>query len=104
MAATHGADGAACPDRASGGRGAVMAMQRVTVPYEHDPADLQTIYLAVVTSRGEPRARDWRPAYRDERHGRRVVYIRAEVPPRNVAVWLKDRNGVRRATRFTVGD
>lgn len=80
-----------------------MAVQRVSVPYEHDPADLQTIYLAV-TSGTEPQEHEWKPAYRDTRDGRRVVWVKTEVPQRNVAVWIRDRNGVRRATRFKVGE
>src|SRR5690606_7886763 len=76
------------PDRATGahctgGRGGdLMAVQRVSVPYEHDPADLQTIYLAV-TSGTEPQEHEWKPAYRDTRDGRRVVWVKTEVPPRN---------------------
>ena len=56
-----------------------MAVQRVSVPYEHDPADLQTIYLAV-TSGTEPQEHEWKPAYRDTRDGRRVVWVKTEVP------------------------
>jgi len=80
-----------------------MAKQRVTVPYNHDPADLQRIELAVVAGKLQPRERDWQPAYRDTRDGQRVVWIKTEVPARNPVVWIRDRDGARRASRAKVG-
>ena len=63
------------------------------VAYQHDPADLSTVELAV--SRREPAEGDWRPAFRDTVDGQRVVCIRAEVG-RSDRVWLRDSAGARR--------
>ncbi|MEV0968524.1 hypothetical protein [Microtetraspora glauca] len=71
---------------------------KLTVSYEHDPADLSTIYLAVVPRGVRPSASSWRPALRDTVAGQRVVWIR--VTDVSGVVWLRDRDGERQAQRL----
>lgn len=86
--------------------------RKVVVPYHHEQADLQHIYVAVTAAR-RPADRDWQAAYRDVDHSgcrphlkdghrscQRVVFVRV---PDDVTgrVWLKDRDG-ERATRQRV--
>ncbi|MFF3671677.1 hypothetical protein [Microtetraspora malaysiensis] len=73
---------------------------KIVVPYEHDSADLATVWLAV-TRDARPGSDDWQPALRDTVDGHRVVWVR--VPDRDAsgAVWLRDRDGERRARRLT---
>ena len=67
----------------------------VRVAYHHDPADLSPVWLAV--SRTQP-SEGWRAAFRDTlADGTRVVQIRASVG-RGERVWIRDSDGVRRAT------
>lgn len=66
-------------------------MIKVCVAYDHDPADLDTIYLAVLPNdqRLTPQEDDWQPAYRDLDHlGRSIVWIKVTDPPGRV--WLRD--------------
>ena len=66
---------------------------KVTVPYEHDPGDLHSIYLGVSES-GPPET--WVPAFRDTRQGERVVWARfPERDGRRVTVWVRDSTGAR---------
>jgi hypothetical protein len=69
---------------------------KVKVPYEHDPADLSTIYLGV-TAGDKPAV--WIPAFRDiDRTGKRPLrVVVAHFPPQNrtVKVWVRDRDGAR---------
>lgn len=76
-----------------------MATERVHVLYEHDPADLHDIQLAVVAGHVVPGEADWQSAYRDTIAGQRCVWAVVEVPARPV-VWLKDRSGPRRVVRW----
>lgn len=66
-------------------------MTRIIVAYEHDPADLRAIQLAVAD---EPAESDWRAALRDTIDGQRVVWARFDRPARRV--WLRDRDGTRK--------
>jgi len=68
-------------------------MNKVTVTYEHDPADLSTVHLAVTARGSRPRTGSWRPALRDTVNGQHVVWARFEEPPG--VVWLRDRHGER---------
>lgn len=68
-------------------------MTKVTVPYDHNPADLATVYLAVTPRGSRPSEDAWRPALRDTVGGQRVVWARFEEPPG--VVWLRDRDGER---------
>ncbi|MFI7042664.1 hypothetical protein ACIBI0_38805 [Microbispora rosea] len=69
-------------------------MVKVMTGYDHNPADLSAIYLALVPRGARPIAADWRPALRDtvDRIGR-VVWVR--FPSADGVLWLKDRNGER---------
>ncbi|WP_214103248.1 hypothetical protein [Acrocarpospora catenulata] len=73
-------------------------MIKVSVPYEHDPADLSPIHLAVLPRGARPGEDDWVPAYRDTVDGRRVVWARFEDPAG--VVWLRTRDGQREVTRL----
>lgn len=75
-------------------------MTLIIVTYEHDPADLHRIDLAVAES-GVPGDEDWRPAMRDTIDGRRVVWARFDVP-RRYTTWVRDRDGVRAVRRSDV--
>lgn len=68
-------------------------MTKVTVAYEHDPADLATVYLAVTGRGARPGEDSWRPALRDTVRGQRVVWARFEAAAD--VVWLRDRDGAR---------
>jgi len=73
---------------------------KVTVPYEHDPGDLHSIYLGVSES-GPPET--WVPAFRDAHHGERVVWARfPERDGRRVTVWLRDQHSARRVDTITI--
>lgn len=69
-------------------------MQKVILPYEHNPQDLTPIWLAV--SVGTPRDGDWKPALRDTIDGRRVVWVKLPDPLPQGHLWVKDRAGARR--------
>ncbi|GIH69431.1 hypothetical protein [Sphaerimonospora thailandensis] len=71
---------------------------KIIVQYEHDPADLATIYLAVAPRGARPADGDWQPAYRDTVNGRRVIWIRADT---DGVVWVRDAAGERQAQRLT---
>lgn len=71
---------------------------KVTVAYEHDPADLSTIYLAVVPRGARPGPDSWRPAYRDTVGGQRVVWARFE--HNTGEVWVRDWAGERQVRRW----
>ncbi len=64
------------------------------VPYVHDPADLSSIHMAVVTK--EIEESDWRPAYRDTVKGQKYVQVRHTLK-KGEQVWIRDSNGIRRA-------
>jgi hypothetical protein len=68
-------------------------MTKVLVAYEHDPADLATVYLAVTPRGSLPSEGAWRPALRDTVNGQRVVWARFETA--DGIVWLRDRDGER---------
>lgn len=68
-------------------------MTKVVVPYNHQERDTQIIHLAV-TMRDRPAENEWRPAFRDVIDNQRVVWARFSEP--SGAVWLRDREGVRR--------
>ncbi|TKG58887.1 hypothetical protein [Prauserella endophytica] len=80
--------------------GEVQAM-RVTIPYDHNPADLRHIHLAITTST-QPSKDGWKPALRDTIDGRRVVWAEFPASGRTVNVWVRDSNGDRRVTQMTV--
>lgn len=76
--------------------------RKVVIPYHHEQADLQHVYLAVTAAR-RPASSDWEPAFRDMDHSRcregrhqcqRVVFVRF---PDDLTgrVWIKDRDGER---------
>lgn len=68
---------------------------RVSIPYEHDSADLSSIYLAV-TDRPVPAPDSWKPAFRDVIDGRKVVWAHFdEHGGRRANVWVRDKNGTR---------
>lgn len=69
------------------------------VPYDHDPADLSPIYLAIVEVRKKPLKSDWQPALRDTIDGSKVVWVRSDssVGPKRKVVWVRDKNGERLA-------
>lgn len=70
-------------------------MIKLSVPYSHDPANLQTIYLAITNSK-TPASDSWKPAYRDTVDGKRVVW--AKFPGRGgskVNLWIRDTAGER---------
>lgn len=70
-------------------------MIKLAVDYPHDPANLQSIDLAVTTSR-TPSSDSWRPAYRDTIAGKRVVWARfPERGGTKVNLWLRDSSGER---------
>jgi hypothetical protein len=71
-------------------------MIKVSVPYEHDPADLSPIWLAVLPRGTRPGGDDWKPALRDTVAGRRVVYARFEDPAG--VIWIRTKDGQREAT------
>lgn len=66
---------------------------KLTVQYNHDSADLTSIYIAV-TDQPTPSENEWQPALRGVVDGRRVVWIR-ESPTGTGNIWLRDRNGER---------
>ena len=67
---------------------------KIVVPYQHDSADLSTIYLAVVPDRNRaPYAREWLPAYRDMFNQQPVVWAKFEQS--NGIIWVRDREGDR---------
>lgn len=66
---------------------------KVVVAYEHDPANLATIYLGVGTRTDPPV--EWVPALRDTVDGRRVVWARLEVTSPST-VWVHDSEERRR--------
>lgn len=72
--------------------------QKVAVSYRHDPADHRTVHLAV--SVGEPRERDWKPAFCDhmlDRRRKRQPVVWARFPAeRRGQVWVRDADGMRK--------
>lgn len=66
------------------------------VPYEHNSADLNPIYLAVSPRRPDAESTQWQAAYRDIYNGTPVVQIRAELTRRSGRVWLYDQEGIRK--------
>ena len=66
----------------------------IRVPYDHDPADLSAVRMAVAEKRPAPEDDVWQPAYRDTHEGERVVQIRSVKRSRD-KVWISDRDGVR---------
>lgn len=74
-------------------------MMKLSVDYMHDPSNLQTIYLAVTTSRA-PAQDAWRPAYRDtvvvNGASKRVVWAYFEERGGiKVNLWVRDNAGDR---------
>lgn len=78
-------------------------MAKLIVNYQHDPADLQTIYLSVTTSR-KPASDSWKPAYRDTIDGKRVVWAHFSERGGNkkVNLWLRDNSGDRLVSTVTL--
>jgi len=74
---------------------------KVVVPLDLDPADLQTVHLAITTG-ARPTAGSWVPALRDTIDGKKVVWARFPTAGRRVSVWLRDRSGERAVTSATV--
>lgn len=74
---------------------------RVVVPYEHNPADLGKIYLAITAST-LPSPDSWRHALRDTVNGRRVVWADFPSQGRTVSVWVRDRDGDRKVVQMMV--
>ena len=74
-------------------------MSYLRVRYDHDPANLSTIWLSV-GSRGQPPSQ-WHAATRDTHNGRRVVLIKGDAP-RGASVWLRDSSGVRDVTKQVI--
>lgn len=77
-------------------------MKKLMVNYQHDSVNLQTIYLAVTTSR-KPSSDSWKPAFRDTVNGTRVVW--AKFPERGgskVNLWLRDSTGERLVSTVTL--
>jgi hypothetical protein len=72
-------------------------MEKLVIPYEHDPADLTQIWMAV--SQGAPADSEWKAAYRDTINGQLVVWVKYddEVPQGNI--WIRDRAGTHRRDR-----
>ncbi|PXY33563.1 hypothetical protein BAY59_10805 [Prauserella coralliicola] len=73
---------------------------KISVRYEHQPADLSPIHLAITatTTRQPPSNQSWRPALRDTVDGTRVVWARFPASGRSVNVWLRDKDGVRQVS------
>lgn len=71
-----------------------MKNPKVTVKYDHDSADLNPIFLALVTTRNKKKV--WIPAYRDVVSGERVVWIRASPSAVFSEVWVRDKAGERK--------
>ena len=71
-------------------------MIKLMVDYPHDPSNLQTIYLAITTSR-RPSPDSWKAAFRDTVNGKRVVW--AKFPGRDgktkMNLWIRDSSGDR---------
>lgn len=76
-------------------------MPKITVPYEHNPADLQAIHIAI-TATGHPAKDAWLPAYRDTVNGRRVIWVRVPEQNRTVSVWVRDNDGARQVDTVTL--
>jgi hypothetical protein len=80
-----------------------MATIKVEVPYQHDSANLSTIYLGITD---QARPSTWKPAFRDiNRTGKRPVRtIVAYFPSqgRTVKVWVRDASGDRPSHTQTV--
>lgn len=74
---------------------------KVVVGYQHNPADLGAVYLAV-TTKSRPAPEDWLPALRDTIDGRRVVWARFPATGRIHTVWVRDRDGDRATVSVTV--
>jgi hypothetical protein len=75
---------------------------RVSIPYDHDSADLSPIYLAV-TDRPAPSPDAWVPAFRDTVGGVRVVWAEFdERGGRALNVWVRDKNGTRAHSKTVV--
>lgn len=77
-------------------------MKKLIVDYQHDPANLQTIFLAVTTSK-KPSSDSWKPAFRDTIGGKRVVW--AKFPERGgtkVNLWIRDGSGERLVNTVTL--
>jgi hypothetical protein len=68
--------------------------RKVSIPYNHDPADHATILMAVLPPRQRPTQADWRAAYRDTVDGRKVIWVKMTVSD-GWSVWVRDREGVR---------
>lgn len=67
---------------------------KVTINYDHDPADLTLVEIAV--RKGKPTEADWKPALRDTVDGQRVVWARFDDLPGDAQVWLRDGAETRR--------
>ena len=71
-------------------------MTKVVVAYEHDSTDLATIEMAV-SLLDPPAESEWQPVLRDIINGRRAIWIRSED---RGEVWIRDREGARKARRI----
>lgn len=70
-------------------------MNKVLVDYDHDPADLSPIFIAV-TTQAYPAHDAWKPALRDTVNGVKVVWARFPEKPSTFYVWVRDRLGERK--------
>lgn len=75
-----------------------MKRPKVTIKYDHDSADLNPIFLALMTG-GRQKTKKWIPAYRDTVANERVVWVRK---PPDVGIyseiWILDQFGERKVT------
>jgi hypothetical protein len=77
-------------------------MVKLIANYQHDPANLQPIYLAVTTARS-PSADSWKPAFRDTIRGHRVVWAKfSERGGVKMNLWVRDSTGERMVTTVTL--
>lgn len=77
-------------------------MARLIVPYEHDPADHNTIFLSAVKEDTSASTGGHVPAFRDTIDGKRVVWIDTELTG-FVHVWLRDKRGTRSLGQINLG-
>lgn len=72
---------------------------KVTVAYQHDPADFAPIYLAIVAPAEPVSSATWLPAYRDTVEGVPVVWVKTDYPAGH-NIWIKDKTGTRKAIKL----
>lgn len=72
----------------------MAATKKIEVPYNHNSADLATIYLGLA-EKSRPAPSAWKPVFRDTKKGRKVIFARFPVQGRSVTVWIRDSDGER---------